>query len=213
MGPHGEGQPMSLPNYRIICSLGDVEVRSYRRSTWISTVVNTSSFDVATYIGFHRLFKYIQGENTRGEKLEMAKPVRTQVTSATTGRGTEEPRGGWGGRTRYTVSFYTPRKRAVDFPTPLDRRIFIEDLRPSRFYALSFGGFPISNRVDKQAHRLARLLPNSNRNQSDSLGSSLFVDVYDTPMKLTDRHNEILIPLKLDDTPRRWCSDPGPTTE
>lgn len=58
---------MSLLKYRIICSLGDVEVRSYRRSTWISTVVNTSSFDVATYIGFHRLFKYIQGENARGE--------------------------------------------------------------------------------------------------------------------------------------------------
>lgn len=59
----------------------------------------------------------------------MAKPVRTQVTSAPTGRGTEEPRGGGDGRTRYTVSFYTPRKRAVDFPTPLDRRVSFPEVR------------------------------------------------------------------------------------
>ncbi|XP_041481652.1 heme-binding protein 2-like [Lytechinus variegatus] len=138
----------------------------------------------------------------------MAKPVRTQVASLPVDRSLSDAHGGGGDgqHVRYTISFFASRKRVLDLPNPLDQRIFFDEQRPTRFYALSFGGFPISHRVDVQFHQLIRLLPNSNQNQSDLLGSSFFTDVYDTPMKLTNRHNEILIPLKVDDNPRRWCS-------
>ncbi|XP_072176377.1 uncharacterized protein [Diadema setosum] len=140
----------------------------------------------------------------------MAKPVRTRVDL-----GVDDIEAGidaaatFPAAASYVVSFYVPHKeihRLQGLPRPLDERIYIHHEEPGIYYALTFGGFPIGSRVYEQVRAFPNILSVSLRNATNVF-ESISVDVFDSPMKLTNRHNEILVPARSTNRTRQWCTD------
>ncbi|PIA61796.1 hypothetical protein AQUCO_00200056v1 [Aquilegia coerulea] len=65
------------PQYTVIHTESDFEIRLYRESAWMSAPVRDISFEKATKVGFHRLFQYIQGANLNNSRISMTTPVLT----------------------------------------------------------------------------------------------------------------------------------------
>ncbi|KAG5597490.1 hypothetical protein H5410_038722 [Solanum commersonii] len=101
-------QRIECPNYDVIESGKDYEIRRYNSPMWMSTEpIDDISFVSATRTGFLRLFMYIQGKNDKNEKIEMTAPVMTQV----------KPSDGPLCSTSFVVSFNVPKKNQPNPPS------------------------------------------------------------------------------------------------
>ncbi|XP_020520875.1 heme-binding protein 2 isoform X2 [Amborella trichopoda] len=67
------------PQFTVIHTESDFEIRLYRESSWMSAPVQEISFVKATKQGFHRLFQYIQGANLNSSRLRITAPVLTSI--------------------------------------------------------------------------------------------------------------------------------------
>ncbi|KAF3431221.1 hypothetical protein FNV43_RR25951 [Rhamnella rubrinervis] len=71
------------PQYIVVLTQSDFEVRLYRESSWMSALVRgTTSFEGSTKDGFHRLYEYIHGTNLNSSLIPMSAPVLTTITSS-----------------------------------------------------------------------------------------------------------------------------------
>ena len=70
------------PNYRVVDTIGDVEIREYEPYLAAQTTVD-GSLDSAGSSGFRILAKYIFGDNDGGEKIAMTAPVNQKESEPT----------------------------------------------------------------------------------------------------------------------------------
>ncbi|EEF34460.1 heme-binding protein 2 [Ricinus communis] len=78
------GHAIGSPNYTLLHSESDYELRLYREVSWISALVQGSSFQKSTKDGFHRIYQYIHGENLNSAQLPMTAPVLTSIVPSST---------------------------------------------------------------------------------------------------------------------------------
>ncbi|PHT43672.1 hypothetical protein CQW23_17697 [Capsicum baccatum] len=98
---------IECPDYELIESGKDYEIRLYNSAMWMSTPpIDDTSFFSGTTTGFQSLYNYRHGKNSYKEEIGMTVPVLAQV----------KPSDGPFSTSSFVVSFYVPKKNQ---PNPL----------------------------------------------------------------------------------------------
>lgn len=191
------------PQYTVVHSESEFEIRVYRDSVWMSAPVNDLSFHQATKFGFHRLFQYIQGANLNFSRIPMTKPVLTSIV----------PEAGPLHSSGYVVHFYLPVKFQDSPPLPLPELNLKPVSWPSHCVAVrKFSGFARDNNVVEEAEKLATSLGRSPWANSTSADSKYAYSVaqYDSPFRLIGRVNEVW--FNIDGSESNNCRSNGIAT-
>ncbi|NVO04994.1 MAG: heme-binding protein [Rhodoferax sp.] len=126
------------PDYTVIQQLEDIEVREYAAYT-VAEVVVAGAADEAGSLAFPILAGYIFGKNKGERKFAMtapvtqaAEPVKLEMTAPVTQTAAQ------GG---YRVQFVLPKGVTLaSAPEPLDARVLLRDVAPSRVAVVRFSG-------------------------------------------------------------------------
>ena len=147
------------PEYQVVRSLGDIEIRQYAEYT-VAEVVVTGPADDAGNQAFPILAGYIFGKN-KGEKrfsmtapvTQTAVPVKMEMTAPVT------QTAGPGG---FTVQFVLPKGVTVaNAPEPLDPRVQLREVRPAQVAVIRFSGFWSESNYNEHLTRLQAALRSS----------------------------------------------------
>lgn len=169
---------LDCPDYTVVETTSDYEVRQYSAGKWASTVIEGYGYDKAVKTAFWRLFKYIGGANDQKQKIKMTAPVRVTV----------QPSDGPYCKSNFTISFFVPEKYQMQPPTPSAEDVFIEDSEAFTAYVASYGGWNSEEKVVKHASELFELL---NKQGVEVESDKYYTAGYDSPFRLMNRHNEI----------------------
>lgn len=192
------------PEYTVIHSESDFQIRLYRESAWMSAPSDDISFEKATNFGFHRLFQYIQGANLNWSRIPMTRPVLTSIV----------PNAGPLHSSAYFVRFYLPVKFQASPPVPLPE-LNLQPVRwPSHCVAVrKFSGFARDSNIVKEAEKLAVSLSRSTwANSSDLLGKNAYsIAQYSSPFRIIGRLNEVW--ADVDESRAPGCETTGLASE
>jgi hypothetical protein len=127
------------PDYQIVQKLEELEIRDYAGYAVAEVVVNATAAEAGN-LAFPILAGYIFGKNKGERKLAMtapvtqaAEPVKLDMTAPVTQ--TAAPGG-------FRVQFVLPKGvTQASAPEPLDARITLRDVVPSRVAAIRYSGF------------------------------------------------------------------------
>ncbi|XP_061366828.1 uncharacterized protein LOC133309971 [Gastrolobium bilobum] len=184
------------PQYTVVHSESDFDIRLYRTSVWMSALASDISFQKATLNGFHRLFQFIEGANLNFSRIPMTAPV---LTSMVPGAGPLQSQG-------YYVSLYLPVKFQANPPLPLPEL----NIKPYEFSShciavRKFSGFAKDERIVKEAEKLATSLSRSPwADSTSSKGQRAYsIAQYNTPFRVIKRRNEVWVDI---DAPELGCN-------
>lgn len=114
----------------------------------------------------------------------MTVPVRAKVT----------PGQGPFCKSNFTVSFFVPfAYQNGTAPRPTNADVRLEKTPALKVYVSSFGGFGLSPVVTAKAKNLTDVLERDGR---DIEGDHYYYAGYDSPFRLTGRHNEVWVVAK-----------------
>ncbi|ONI01140.1 hypothetical protein PRUPE_6G124100 [Prunus persica] len=174
------------PQYSVVHSESDFEIRLYRETSWMSAPVKDISFEKATRNGFHRLFQYIQGANLNFSRIAMTAPVLTSIV----------PGAGPLHSSAYFVRFYLPTKFQTTPPTPLPELSLEPYTWEGHYVAVrKFSGFARDTNIVQEAEKLATSLSRSPWANSTSEESSYAYSIaqYSSPFRIIGRVNEVWV--------------------
>ena len=149
-------QATEEPDYQVVRSLGEVEVRQYAAYT-VAEVVVAGPADDAGNQAFPILAGYIFGKN-KGEKrfamtapvTQAAVPVKLEMTAPVTQ--TVRPDG-------FLVQFVLPKGVTVaSAPEPLDARVQLRGVLPARVAVIRYSGFWSESNYTEHLTRLQTVL-------------------------------------------------------
>ncbi|MFP8779841.1 SOUL family heme-binding protein [Hydrogenophaga sp. RWCD_12] len=140
------------PDYRVERQLPDLEVREYGAYTVAEVVVPGPANDAGQQ-AFPILAGYIFGKNRGDRKLPMTAPVTLEAAAVTLEMAAPVTRSATDGG--YLVRFVLPKGvTAATAPEPLDTRVRLRDVPPTRVGVIRYSGFwSVSN----DSEHLARL--------------------------------------------------------
>ncbi|CAJ1943816.1 unnamed protein product [Sphenostylis stenocarpa] len=184
------------PQYTVVHSESDFEIRLYRTSVWMAASALDISFEKATWDGFHRLFQFTEGANLNFSRIPMTVPV---LTTTVPGAGPLQSQG-------YYVSLYLPIKFQGNPPLPLPEL----NIRPYEFTThcvavRKFSGFAKDGRIVKEAEKLATSLSRSPWAPSTTR-RGYSIAQYNTPIRIVSRKNEVWVDV---DAPELGCESVG----
>ncbi|XP_028676544.1 heme-binding protein soul2 [Erpetoichthys calabaricus] len=167
---------LECPAYVVVKSYENFEERRYEASCWMTTELE-GSYTRAVYLGFMRLFWYINGNNAAGEKIPMTTPVITRVAPTTDQKHL----------TNVSVAFFVS-PQVADPPKPNDESIHLSSFPAGNFYVRSFGGYAVEQDYIKNIKALMEDLkvaglPFDNQHY--------IIAGYDPPFRFINRHNEV----------------------
>ncbi|KAK6186827.1 hypothetical protein SNE40_006097 [Patella caerulea] len=170
---------LDCPAFTVVKNVkGKYEKRSYPTTHWVSTQLTGIDFTQAQRTMFMRLFHYISGNNSKGEKIAMTVPVITRLI----------PGAGPACESNFTMSFYLANK-VTDPPTPSDPTVKVTKFEPFDAYVKSFSGYMITaSQWVKRARQLATDLNGSGENYNNKY---FYTAGYDNPLTVLLRHNEV----------------------
>lgn len=161
-------QGYETQKYEVVKKLNEIEVRFY--PPVMKAKVSAGS-------NFSRLFKYISGNNEQGEKISMTTPV--QMTNQDNVN---------------TMEFILPSKYSEgNFAVPKDKNITVYNSDPGHFAAITYGGYSNTEKVKKYHSLLLKKLRESNL---EVINSKPVVLSYNSPYKVFNRRNEVLVEVK-----------------
>ena len=162
-------QGYETQKYEVVKKLNEIEVRFY--PPVMKAKVSAGS-------NFSRLFKYISGNNEQGEKISMTTPV--QMTNQDNVN---------------TMEFILPSKYSEgNFAVPNDKKITVYSSRPGYFAAITYGGYSNSEKIKKNHSLLIKQLQ---KNNLEILDDQPIVLSYNSPYKVFNRRNEVLVEVKF----------------
>lgn len=175
------------PIYTNVTVDNNVETRSYESALWASTIVLGTDINEANDIAFNKLFAYISGANDQSITIDMTTPVINYI----------QPPAGPNCNTTFTISFYVPYKyqTAAGPPKPTASDVFIQTIQPLYLGIAEYGGFASQKEDLAQATLLENQISESDDVAVDGSTESFFYAGYDPPFRLTNRHNEMWVPI------------------
>lgn len=179
---------LDCPKFKSVDNITDlgIEHRKYPAAKWVSTVVDSKSYDASVATGFWRLFKYISGNNKDSAKVEMTAPVTVKVIAGQ----------GPACKDKFTVSFFVPFEHQASPPEPSDEAVFIEKRPALDVYVASFGGWAKGSTWLSHASDASDALAG----EGVKVDSDYFYTAgYDSPFRLTNRHNEVWLVAEAKD--------------
>ncbi len=174
---------LDCPEYVTISKEGNIEIREYFESYWISTKVKEENYTPE----FNDLFDYIKGENERKEKMKMTSPVLRQINATIPFTSDEN---------LSKMSFFLGYKyQNEQAPKPLNENIVIEKIEAKIVAVISY-----SQHSDKKKEKenLIKLGDYLNKIRAKFNTDFYYIAGYDSPFKLLFRHNEIWVDLIID---------------
>jgi len=156
--------------YTLIKKVNSVEIRQYEPSIFASyTELNGSNNSQ-----FRALAGYIFGSNEKEEKIGMTSPVSMVQSS------------------KKEMLFLMPSSYSLEsLPKPKNKNIKIIEVGERKVAALRFSGYANQNSIQKQKKILINTLDTHQIYHSDHFE----VLVYNSPYKLFNRRNEIIVVL------------------
>jgi hypothetical protein len=132
-------QAIEEPDYKVVQNLEDIEVREYAAYSVAEVVVSGPAAEAGNQ-AFPILAGYIFGKNKGAQKFAMtapvtqaAEPVKLEMTAPVTQ--TVTPGG-------FLVQFVLPKGTTrANAPEPLDTRVTLRDISPSRLAVIRYSGF------------------------------------------------------------------------
>ena len=162
------GQRNESQPYKVLQNLGDLEIRFYPSAMMAKTKANTGN-------PFSTLFRYISGANQTNEKIEMTTPVYMYPEDGTS-----------------AMEFVLPKKyMQQNPPTPSGNNVEIYESKPGYFAAVRYGGYSNTSRVKLHTDRLMVEI----QKHDFKVKSKPVVLSYDSPYKVMNRRNEILVEI------------------
>ncbi|KAM7484205.1 hypothetical protein LguiA_000214 [Lonicera macranthoides] len=182
----GHCQAMESPQYTVVRSASNVEIRLYRESLWMSALVRSgatfSSFNYSTGEGFHRLYQYIHGGNTNSSQISITAPILTTISHGSD----------------YIVRIYLPAKYMASPPQPNTQLNLQFDKWKSHCIAVrKFSGFAGDDNIKKEREALMSSLDEMESTEKsvavleDKISYS--VAQYNASFHLSGRLNEVWI--------------------
>ena len=158
-------------NYKIIHTVGSVEIREYPKSLFASYYSKNSEDNSK----FRVLANYIFGGNDRDEQIGMTSPVNMKISSKNN-----------------EMLFLMPlRYNETNIPKPNNNEIEIISIEKRKVATLRFSGYANHEKVENKKQELIETLKIhsiQHTNQFELL-------VYDSPYKFLNRRNEVLVVL------------------
>ena len=169
---------LDCPKYTLVSTKQGYEVRNYEATKWVGTTVPSMSFTTALHIAYGKIADYISGANSAKAKIPMATPIATKVV----------PGQGPACDSNFTVLLFIPFAYQSNTPTPTDPQVALVDLPAITAYVTSFGGWEADNELQEYASELANTLIDENISYVKDF---YLTASYDSPLKDTNRHNEV----------------------
>lgn len=153
-------QAAEEPDYKVVEKLEDIEVREYAAYSVAEVVVPGPAAEAGS-LAFPILAGYIFGKNKGEKKFAMtapvtqtAEPVKLEMTAPVTQ--TPTPDG-------FRVQFVLPKGvTTASAPEPLDTRITLRDIAPSRLAVIRYSGFWSDANYIQHLTKLQATLRNAN---------------------------------------------------
>ena len=167
------GQRNESQPYKVLQNLGDLEIRFYPSDMMAKTKANTGN-------PFSTLFRYISGANQTNEKIEMTTPVYMYPEDGTS-----------------AMEFVLPKKyMRQQAPAPLGANVKIYESKPGYFAAVRYGGYSNASKVKIYTERL---MDKIQKHELKAISSPVVLS-YDSPYKVMNRRNEILVEISYTTT-------------
>ena len=140
---------------------------------------------------FWRLFRYIEGSNAKQMKIKMTVPVIMMMQPLQPGSGSFV-------KEDFTMSFFIPFKHQKDAPAPSAGDVELTTVKPFCAYVREYGGFSDIGKVETHYNELVNAL--KLQGIDDFYTNMFYTAGYDAPFKLSNRHNEIWLISKSQNT-------------
>ena len=175
------GDTTEVQTYQVLRTDGPFEIRYYPPAVLATVDVAGSRYEEVSSRGFRRLANYIFGGNTRQQKIAMTAPVHMEM-----------------GVEKSTMSFVMPAAYALaDLPQPAAADLRLHQSARETVAVLRFSGWARQHRLDDHVQKLITWMEEQDL---EPLGPWRYLG-YDPPWRMTNRRNEVVIPIKgKDDT-------------
>ncbi len=158
-----------MQSYHIIQTLSEGEIRYY------PPVMMAKHTSTQQGSGFGKLFGYISGNNSNNTKIAMTTPVHMEKKTG-----------------ENSMAFVLPKKFTDEnTPLPNDNSLQVYEDKGGYFAAIEYSGYTSISKEKNYTEILYKLLE---IDKIQPLGSPKIL-VYNSPYKIINRRNEILIPI------------------
>ncbi|MBM3454945.1 MAG: heme-binding protein [Bacteroidetes bacterium] len=162
---------IETPNYKVIKTLGDVEIREYPQMILAQTKLGGKRYDSSGNTGFRIVANYIFGGNQQQQKIAMTAPVIMNMSDS-----------------EASMSFVMPSQYQLsDLPLPNSKEVSLVTQNSMTLAVLRFGGYSSDDKIAKHAQILFKVLEENNIRTK---GSLLYMG-YNAPWDLINRRNEV----------------------
>lgn len=163
---------IETPQYSVVRSLGEVEIRRYPPMVVAKTNLQGTSYKDNSSQGFRTIANYIFGGNVANQKIAMTAPVvMTMGDSA-------------------SMYFVMPRQYARNqLPQPGSPAVRITEEGAKTLAVIRFGGYADDQKIEAHCRQLEKMLK---QNQIRTRGSFLYMG-YNAPWDFIHRRNEVAI--------------------
>jgi hypothetical protein len=172
MGLFQSDSKTEIQKYQTIKSEKDFEVRFYPPAL-LASVDMSGSYDDSRNSSFGTLAGYIFGGNEENMQISMTAPVRMSESDG-------------------TMSFVMPSKFSTEkLPEPKNKRVKLHTSEPQYVAVVRFSGWANDRKIAEMKEKLREWLKSEGLNHTSKfeyLG-------YNPPYQLTNRRNEVLVPL------------------
>ena len=156
--------------YSVILTDDNFEIRFYDSSIKAKVVSNRSANG-----NFYKLFQFISGNNSTGEKIAMTTPVYMKEDGE-----------------KNTMEFVMPSDYELETITqPTDKDVVIFESEAKHFACIKYGGYSNSNKFDTHSDKLRKKLKELN---IEMMGDVFYVS-YNSPYKIFNRRNEAMVEI------------------
>ncbi len=167
---------IETPDYKIIKTYGEVEIRHYPNMVIAKTNLNDKSFDKQGNSGFRTIANYIFGGNEKNEKIAMTAPVVMNMGDSA------------------SMYFVMPRKyKKNELPKPDSKNVEIVEESEKNLAVIKYGGYSNDQKIEKYRNLLQEELE---KNHVKTIGSYMYMG-YNAPWDFINRRNEVAIEVVL----------------
>ena len=160
--------------YELIMSEDEFEIRFYPAALK-AKVISTRNANG----NFYKLFQFISGNNSKGEKIEMTTPVYMKEDNNSN-----------------TMEFVMPSSFNMEsISKPNDESIEIYESKPKYFACVRYGGYSNSGKFKTHSKKLIEKLSELN---IKTIGDLFYVS-YNSPYKVFNRRNEVMVEIEYED--------------
>jgi len=174
-----ECKKIECAEFELVEKKENYDVRIYKAHKIVSTTTTGYPWWIAENMNFMRLFRYIQGANEKQQKIKMTAPVLS-VLNADEKTGTLI-------KNSFEMSFFTP-KAMEELPKPTNEKLELKEFGPVKVYAVRFGGWMTSWKVNRLQKKLREDLIADGVKFDQS---KFYTAGYNSPMEFWNRHNDI----------------------